>query len=103
MRASYREKGILVKKLINYKGVIISVRRDLPHDLFAANGFIQAILFQLISITFTIEPDIVLESVVGDTSILVHLGFWTKIRSPFEYLQCYWTQEKLTDSFHVGQ
>ena len=35
MRASYREKGILVKKLINYKGVIISVRRDLPHDLNA--------------------------------------------------------------------
>ena len=57
MRASYREKGILVKKLINYKGVIISVRRDLPHDLFAANGFIQAILFQLISITVTVEPD----------------------------------------------
>ena len=57
MRASYREKGILVKKLINYKGVIISVRRDLPHDLFAANGFIQAILFQLISITVIIEPD----------------------------------------------
>ena len=40
---------------------------------------------------------------VGDTSILVHLGFWTKIRSPFEYLQCYWTQAKLTDSFSVGQ
>ena len=75
MQASYRVKEILVKKLINYKGVIISIRRDLPHDLFAANGFIEAILFQLISITFTVEPDIVKESAVGDTSILAHIGF----------------------------
>ena len=58
MRASYWEKGILVKKLINYKGVIISVRRELPHDLFTAKGFIHAILFQLICITVTVEPNI---------------------------------------------
>ena len=42
-----------------YKGIIISVRRELPHDLFAVNGFIQAILFQLICISVTVEPDIV--------------------------------------------
>ena len=53
----------------------MSTRRELPHDIFAANGFIRAILFQLISIPVTVEPDKLSEIGVGHTSILVHLGF----------------------------
>lgn len=49
-------KRYFPKQVNNFQGVIISVRCELPSDLFTANSCIREILFQLISIFwFTLE------------------------------------------------